>query len=436
MDVRDERYARRGRAVAVYSVTGMGSHRSRLPLAILVAVVAAGAATLILRPRSGLIDPAAVNPRAYFSARELARARDFRNTQRALAVADLAVGGVALVVVVWRPPRRLLRRAARRPLLGAAAAGAAISVFVAVAELPLGAVMQHRAREVGLATQGIGPWLVDAGKSTGVSAVLAAGGGALALALIRRFRRRWWAPAAVCVVVLGVLSQYLFPVVVAPLFNRFEPLPQGRLRSEVLALARRAGVDVGQVYRVDASRRTTGTNAYVDGIGRTKRVVLYDTLIGSYPRRELLSVVAHELGHVKHRDVPRGLLWLAIVAPAGTYLVQQLAERLGRREGLGDPRARPNPEVLPALALALALVSFALGSASNVLSRKVEASADGFALRLTHDPEAFIDVERRLAISNLIDPSPPRVLQVLFGTHPTTEERIGYAVAIERGARP
>jgi STE24 endopeptidase len=421
-----------GGPVAFYSVRGMEGHRSRLPLAILVAAVAAGAATLILRPRGGLIDPASVEKTAYFSAKQLKRAEDFRGTQRLIGLAGIGVSGATLALLAFRPPgpaRRAFERAGARPILGAAAAGAGISIVLVAVGLPLAAVSHHRSVDVGLSTQDWGPWLGDVAKSTGVQAVFSALGGAAALGLIRRFRRHWWAPGAALVVAFGVLAIYLFPVVIDPLFNRFEPLPKGKLRSEVLTLADRSGVDVGQVYRVDASRRTTGANAYVNGLGHTKRVVLYDTLIDRFPPDQVRSVVAHELGHVKHRDVPRGLLWLALVAPAGTFLTQQLAELFGRRWGLGSDRARPGPGALPAILLAAGVVSLALTSASNVLSRRVEASADAYSLRLTDDPKAFIGLERRLTVSNVADPDPPRLLQDLFGTHPTTVQRIGMGEA-------
>jgi STE24 endopeptidase len=223
----------------------------------------------------------------------------------------------------------------------------------------------------------------------------------------------------VAIVALSTLLVFISPVVIDPLFNKFERLPDGRLRSEVLDLARKSHVDVGEVYRVDASRRTTATNAYVWGIGNTKRVVLYDNLINRYPADQVRSVVAHELSHVVHNDVPRGLLWLAIVAPAGTFLVRELAQRMSRSGALGVPAA------LPALALAVAIASTALGIASNALSREVEARADSFALDLTHDPAAFVGLEQSLTVSNVAEPDPPRVFHILFGTHPTTIDRIG-----------
>ena len=202
-------------------------------------------------------------------------------------------------------------------------------------------------------------------------------------------------------VAYGVVTIWLYPVLIDPVFNKFERLPNGPLRADVLRLADRAGVNVGEVYRVDASRRTGAVNAYVNGLGHSKRVVLYDNLIDDFPRPEVLGVVAHELGHQKHDDLLRGLAWLAIVAPAGTFLAQALAERFAPRERLGGPGG------LPAVALAIALVSLALGCASNALSRKVEASADSFSLELTRDPAEFIAFQRRIAIENVTDPDRP-----------------------------
>jgi len=406
----------------------MKGHRARLPAAVLATVVAAGVATWLLRPRSGIIEPAPVTAPDYFSHAQLEKAHDYRDTQRVLGLAGLALSGGVLVVVATAPPRRFLARLGRRPLLGGAAAGAGISFVLVVVGLPVAAVAHERSVDFGLSTQDWGPWLADQGKSAAIEAVFAAGGAAIGLALVRRFRRNWWAPAAAGVVAIGVASLWLLPVVVDPLFNRFDKLPPGRLRSEVLGLAKRADVDVGEVYRVDASRRTTGANAYVNGLGHTKRVVLYDNLIEDFPDPEVRAVVAHELGHEHHHDIYRGLAWLALVAPAGTFLAQALAERLG----LDRSGAKPGPEALPVLLLSLAIVGFALGSASNVLSRKVEASADGFSLQLTRDPRADIGLQRRLAVRNVSDPDPPRLLQILFGTHPTTVERIGFAEAWAR----
>ena len=387
----------------------------------------------MLRPRGGLIEPATVEAQSYFSAAQIERAVEYRDPQRLIALGSLVLSGATLALIALRPPRRLrraLERAGARPVLGAAAAGAGVSVLLTVVELPLAAVSHERAVDVGLSTQDWPPWLLDVAKSAGIGAAMAAVGAAIILALIRRFPRNWWAPGSAVVVAVAVLFTWVGPVVLDPVFNNFEELPEGRLRTEVLDLAERSGVDVGEVYSIDASRRTTGANAYVNGLGRTKRVVLYDNLIEDFTPGEVRSVVAHELAHVKERDLRRGLLWLAIVAPAALFLIQRGSERLVR-----DPQDIGRPAMIPALVLMLSLVSLGVTLSSNVLSRRVEARADAFSIELTRDPRAHIALERRLSTQNVSDPDPPALWHTLFGSHPTTLERIGYGVTYEREER-
>jgi STE24 endopeptidase len=410
----------------------MEAHRVGLPVAVGIAVVAAGAATFALRPRSELIEPAPVAATDYFSASQLDRIHEYRDPQRWLGLGGLALSTGALALIAVRPPRRLrraLERGSKRPILAAAATGGALSLALVLVDVPLGVITEQRARDFGLSTQDWGGWTSDLAKSAGISAVFAGIGGALLVALIRRFPRTWWALGAVAVVVFSAVFVSYGPVILDPIFNKFTALPDSPLRKDVLALAHKDGVDVGQVYKIDASRRTTGANAYVNGLGHTKRVVLYDTLLKEFSPDQVRSVVAHELGHVKHRDVPRGLLWLAIVAPAGMLVVQRLTERIApeARTGRGA-----GPAVVPAAALSIAIVSFVLNIPGNAMSRTVEQSADGHALDLDQDPAAFIAVERKLALQNLGDPDPPGWLQLVFGTHPKTVDRIGYALTWAR----
>jgi STE24 endopeptidase len=223
------------------------------------------------------------------------------------------------------------------------------------------------------------------------------------------------------VIAFGVFMTYASPLLIEPLFNTFKPLPQGQLRSDVLELAEEAGVEVGEVYEMDASRRTTASNAYVAGLGSTKRVVLYDNLIKDFSEDEVRLVVAHELGHVHYRDVPHGLLYLAIVAPFGMFAVARLSERLAPEGG---------PSAVPAVALSLALLVPAITMISNQLSRQVEARADRFSLELTDAPDALIGFQQRIVEKNVSDPDPPDWVSFLLGTHPTAMERIGQALAI------
>ena len=398
-----------------------------MPVAIVAAVVVAEAAVALMWPRHGVIEPAPVRAASYFSGAELERARDFRRPQLALSIAVLVVELGVLLLLVKRPPRRL-RGPFRHPLVAAAIAGAALSVLVAAAPLPFKAIARERARDVGLVTQSWGGWAFDLVRSWAIGAVFAGIGAALALALIRRMPRTWWIPGSVAIVAFGAVTSYAGPIVLDPIFNKFTRLPAGHMRGDVLELARRAGVDVGEVYVMDASRRTTAANAYVTGLGHTKRVVLYDNLLDDFSRDEVRLVVAHELGHVRYDDVPRGLVWLAIVTPFGLFAASRITSRLAPRE------ERVGPAVLPALALGVTAMVLVITCVSNQLSRRVEARADSFALELTHESDAFISFQRRIALQNVSDPDPWTWSSFLLGTHPTTVDRIGLGVAEARDA--
>ena len=406
----------------------MDRGRLRWGAAIVAAVVVAELAVVLLRPRSGIIEPAPVRTESYFSAQEIERARDYRRPQLAIYGGILVVELGLLALLVARPPARL-RGPFRRPVLAGAAAGAALSIAISVSVLPLQIVSRERAKDVGLVTQSWTGYARDKSISWGIGAVLAGLGAATAVGLIRRYPRGWWVPGSAIVVAFGVISIYAGPVVLDPLFNKFQPLPAGQTRDDVLELAERAGVDIGEVYSVDASRRSTAANAYVAGLGRTKRVVLYDTLLENFERDEVRLVVAHELAHQHYRDVPHGLLYLAIVTPFGLFAVAQLTRRLAPDDG------EPGPAVLPALALGLVVMTTTITTISNQLSRRVEARADSYALTLTGEPEPFIGFEKRIALRNLSDPDPPDWQTALMATHPPTIERIGIGVAYERGAR-
>jgi STE24 endopeptidase len=408
------------------------SSAARIGGAAVAMLIVAEVAVLLLSPSDEPPEPVPVAESDYFSQAELARADDYRSGQRWLLLAGLAVEGAVLVSVAFgrpAPVRRALDRLGRRPVLGAAAAGAGVSLLTTIATLPVSLISHERSVDVGLSTQSLGSWFWDVARSAGITAVLTAGGAALLIALVRRFPRAWPVPGAVVVSGLAVVFAWIGPVVLAPIYNKFEPLPDSsQARADVLELGREAGVDIGQVYRIDASRRSTALNAYVDGIGSTKRVVLYDNLLKRAARPELRSIVAHELGHVAHDDVPRGILYVVLVTPLGLVFARELVLAIARRSG-ADPAS---PAAVPAYLLALAFTALILNVPGNQLSREVEASADAFALQLTHDPEALIKVQRQLARTNLSDPDPPGLYSWLFGTHPSTVDRIGAALAYER----
>jgi STE24 endopeptidase len=376
-----------------------------------------------MRPRDRGPEPVPVEPRAYFSQEQLDRADDYRSVQRWLFLAQTAIGLGVLVVILRRPPRRLTDL--RRPLVAGAATAAAISVAGLAAQLPLALVSRERGKDVGLVTQDWVGYAGDVAKAGAIGAVLAGAGGALFVLGLRRLGERWWVAGAVVVVAYGTAATYAGPVVLDPLFNDFKKLPAGELRSDVLELAREAGVDAGEVYEVDASRRTTAANAYVAGVGRTKRVVLYDNLLDDFTPAETRLVVAHELGHAHYHDLRNGLIWVAVVALPGMWALAELTRRLGGGAAAGA-------RAVPAVALGIAIVVPVITIVSNQLSRGVEARADAFALGLTGEPETFIGFQRRIAVQNVSDVDPPAVYRFVFGTHPTTMQRIGVGEAFRR----
>ncbi|MCO5316105.1 MAG: M48 family metalloprotease [Solirubrobacterales bacterium] len=362
---------------------------------------------------------------------EIERAEEYRSGQRRIAAASITLDLVLLgLLAFWRPApfRRLLARLDRRPILGAGLVGAGLAALVAVAGIPLGLLALERGRDYGLISQGIGGWVGDLVVSTGITMLLAAVGAAVAMVLWRRLEGRFWLAASVLAIGYAVISVWLWPVLVSPLFNRFEPLPDGPVRREVFSLADRAGVDLGQVLEVDASRRSTGLNAYVDGIGSTRRMVIYDNALRDLNPEELRSLFAHELTHADSNDLRRGLAYAILIIPLGALSLQFATRLLVRRSG-DDPGG---PGVIPALAFGLTVATLVLSVPGNWLSRRVEANADAGAIALTGS-HGLVELQLRLARENLADPDPPGAWQFLFGTHPTTLERIGMAEAIGAG---
>jgi STE24 endopeptidase len=404
---------------------------------LLLAGAAAEGAARLLTPAEYTRRTEAVDPRDYFSAAEIRRGRRYARPQLWLGLARAGVEVGLLVALVRRartqPEGEDSSEAASAPdaparqgrvvaVAEGAAVGAGIAIAATVAPLPLVAISRRRAIKVGLVTQSWRGWAEDLVKSSAIEAVFAGATGAGTVALTRRYPRGWWAPAAGGSVVLGAALAALAPVLLDPVFNEFAPLPEGTARNDVLALARGAGVKVGQVFSVDASRRTTAANAYVTGLGPTKRVVLFDTLLDRYDRDEVRGVVAHELSHVRHRDVLRGIGYSALVAGPAAFAVQRLSWALA-------PGREGTAAALPALALAAGIVTAPLGLIGSRMSRAIERRADDFAMKLSGAPAAFVSFERKISLQNIADVRPPRLLARIASTHPPTVERIGAAVA-------
>jgi STE24 endopeptidase len=271
-----------------------------------------------------------------------------------------------------------------------------------------------RERRWGLSTQSLGGWAADRAKGAAVGIGLATIAWTALVGLGRAFPGWWPLAAAGCAAFAVLFLTLLAPLVFEPLFNRFEPLPDEALARGLRRLAEEAGVPVRDVLVADASRRTVKSNAYVSGLGPTRRVVVWDTLLRSAGEPELRLVVAHELAHRRERHVLKGTL-LGMAGAVVAVLVLWAV--------LGTPQ--PGDYASAALLVTgLEIVSLPFGAA---LSRRWERTADRFSLRLTGDRDAYVRTHLALARSNLAELEPPRLAYLALFTHPTPPERLALA---------
>jgi STE24 endopeptidase len=366
----------------------------------------------------------------------VARGRAFHSALRPSMYGSMVLGLIVVLLLGLTPVGAKLVALAGQPFGGHWLVEAVLGglLVVSVGELigvPFAAWRQSVLRQYGLSTQGWSGWAVDMLKAYAIGAVF----GAIVLAAFYAITRLtpgwWWAWGAAGAAILIVALTFIFPVLIEPVFNRFTPMQEGPLRTELIALAARDGVPVRDVLVADASRRTRAVNAYVSGLGPTRRIVVYDTLLQEAPAAEVTSVVAHELGHAKNGDVLTGTVIGALGTAAAVCSLYLLGGWTGllRKAGvdsLGEPRS---VALLLAVAAFLGLVG---GPVQNLVSRRIESHADAHALTLTGDPATFEAMQSRLALVNLADVDPNPLEYALFASHPSTVERIAAARAVAR----
>ncbi len=410
-------HASAGRARILGPWTGLG-----------LVTITAGAALVLDGPDPRVL---AVDPASVFDPAFRGLAGEYAGIKYSLWAAGtlLRWGFLAglLVLAGGVPLARLGSRIGRgRPLPSAFVAAVLLLVALLVVSLPLswtsGFVTDHR---FGLSTQSASDWLLDTLRRQGFWIAVYALAAAGFLGCLRRWPRWGWVAAAAGGTLVAVAGTTLAPVVIDPLFADFRPLDDRGLEREIVAMGERAGLEIERVRVVDASRRTRRLNAYVTGLGATRQVVLYDNLLERAPQKEVLLVVAHELGHAGERHVRKGLLWAIPGIVGGAWLLSGVARWQARREprlaGPGDPAG------LPLLWLAVSVLLFLSNPIEGAISRRMEAQADWIALELSRDPDTFLRMTRRLARANLAPVTQPSWIVRWFYTHPPVLERIGMA---------
>jgi STE24 endopeptidase len=268
-----------------------------------------------------------------------------------------------------------------------------------------------------------GTFVVDQVKSLVLSTILGGAVLALVLSILQYGGPAAWLYAWGAAALLLVAMVYAAPALILPLFNKMTPLPDGELRRAIMACAERLGFPLAEISVMDGSRRSTKANAFFTGLGGTKRVVLYDTLVKNHSTHELVAVLAHEIGHYKLRHIIRHII--GAIVNIGIFLF--LAQWLIRWPGLYAAFGVARPSIYAGLALFLVLygpLSRLLGILRSAQSRKHEFEADRFAAEATGLPHALGDALKKLSRNNLGNLSPHRLHVVLYHSHPPVLERV------------
>ena len=416
---------------------------ARAVLLISVAsVAAAGVVALASRVpaeiRADKASPEATDPElgASFTEAQVERHGAYRRGSYVGFAASLVLEIVVLLILARGPLGRFLDAISNLRggwVTKALLAALLVAVVGWLAQLPLAYVRGYEIQHAwGLSTQTAPAWLLDRGRSLLVAGVIAAVAALTFFGLVRWQPRTWWVWGWLGFTALTALLYFLYPVAIAPLFNRFTPLEDPALESSIRSLAVDAGVAVDDVLVADASRRSTVENAYVAGLGATKQVVVYDTLLAAGDQAETRYVVAHELGHQVENHVLKNLVVSSMGLLLGFGALALLVQRTAVL-GWAGADSLQDPRTLPLLVLFATAAGLLLLPAQNAVSRNFEARADEIAIDLTGDPDTAVKVHRRLAFANLADLRPPRIAVWLLYSHPPVLDRIA-AVAESRSS--
>jgi STE24 endopeptidase len=358
-------------------------------------------------------------------------ARRYHDPRYRAILADVALALAVPALLAFTPPGQAVAGVVDSvpDAAGAFLLGALIVHLSALVRLPLSVwlgLLHERA--YGFSRQSGRDYALDRVKAVEIGSVLTGGALAGLAAAAQVFPSAWPLVAAGGGALIVLLLSFVAPVVLEPVFNRFRPLEDPVLRDAVLKLADDAAVPVREVLVADASKRTTKLNAYVSGLGATRRVVLYDTLVEQADTAEILTVVAHELGHRRYRHVALGTaLGMAGVGAVVLALWALLSsDAVLRAIGATGPA---DARVAPFAVLVASLLGIAGAPLQAAISRSWEYACDRFAVEQTGDLGAFESAFGRLSEANLPDPAPPRIAYLWLFSHPTVPERLAAARA-------
>ena len=285
-------------------------------------------------------------------------------------------------------------------------------------------------KKYGFSTITVKLWLVDFIKSLVISGLLLAILLTPVLTLIYYAKTTWWLLAWIFFALFQLLAMWLYPVVIAPLFNKYEPVQDESLKERIMSLAQKAGFKVQGIYQVDAGKRSRHSNAYFTGIGKTKRIVLYDTLIASHSPEEIVAVLAHEIGHWRKKHIRKQLIAMEILSLGFFYLAWLLLDWSVLYNAFGFTHARFYVGILLLGAVVKPALYF-FTPVGSVVSRRFEREADDFALDLTGTARPLAEALKRLAKDNLANLYPHPVYAWFYYSHPSLTARIERLLSLD-----
>jgi STE24 endopeptidase len=357
------------------------------------------------------------------------RAKEYAQISRRLFVLDLVLGAVHVLLWIlagWSPwLRDQVHQLTTATWLSVPlfAAGFGLPYLILTAPLTYysGFVLPHR---YGQSNQTLKAWLWDQLKGLLIAGILGLIILEVIYALLGVFPQTWWLWTALVMLVFTVLLSNLAPVLIFPLFYKYKPLDDEDLVSRLTHLATKAGARVQGVYVFDMSSKTVAANAALMGLGNTRRIVLADTLVERFTANEIETVLAHELGHHVHKDLPLGIIVQSLLTLIGFWLAD-LVMRWGVTTFAYT--SLTDPATLPLLMVALSIFGLVTMPLSNSWSRWREVKADEYALKMTGKPRAFISAMTRLANQNLAEAEPPGWVEFLLHSHPSINKRVARA---------
>jgi STE24 endopeptidase len=275
----------------------------------------------------------------------------------------------------------------------------------------------------GFNTRTLALWFLDLLKSLALSFVLGGLLLALLLLLILHAGREWWIPAWVVFFAFQFLGLVLYPVLIAPLFNKFTPMEDHPLAGKIRNLAEGEGLKVKGIFRIDAGKRSRHTNAYLAGLGKTRRIVLFDTLVDAHSDEEILAVLAHEIGHLKKHHIAKQLILMGASSAALLYIASKVMTWHGIYQSFGFSSETAYVGLL-LVGVLWEPVAFSLSPLALAMSRRFEKEADQYASKVMGSPEALIQALRRMVLDNLSNLFPHPLYVVFHYSHPPVMKRI------------